>query len=95
MKSQSLAGFVQDSLVSKTQAFNRGTHAEQFYVVRHVRHPAVLIEGGFLTNDDELAKITNDNYREQLADAIADGVIHYCAVEREQATVALHNSGSE
>ncbi|MDQ6861713.1 MAG: N-acetylmuramoyl-L-alanine amidase [Verrucomicrobiota bacterium] len=96
LKSQSLAGFVQDSLVAKTQAFNRGTKAEQFYVVANVRHPAVLIEGGFLTNNDDIGKLATETYREQLAGAIADGVLRYCALSREQAgTLALQSGTSE
>jgi N-acetylmuramoyl-L-alanine amidase len=77
-ESQSLASFVQDALVAKTQAFNRGTRAEQFYVVANVRHPAVLVEGGFLSNNNDLAKITNDAYRQQLASGIGEGVLRYC-----------------
>src|SRR3954447_24342496 len=96
LKSQSLAGFVQDSLVAKTQAFNRGTKAEQFYVVSNVRHPAVLIEGGFLTNDDEINRLATENYREQLAGAIAEGIVRYCSLTSEQATtVALRGDTSE
>src|SRR3954468_1952973 len=47
LESQSLAGFVQQALVTRTQAIDRGTRAEQFYVIANVRHPAVLVEGGF------------------------------------------------
>src|SRR5438477_6524654 len=39
VQSQSLAGFIQQELVSRTQALNRGTKAEQFYVLANVRHP--------------------------------------------------------
>ena len=89
VNSQSLAGFVQESLVAKTQAFNRGTKAEQFYVVANVRHPAVLVEGGFLSNSDDVNKLTTEAYREQLAGAIADGVLRYASVAAEtQTTVA-------
>ena len=86
LESQSLAGFVQDSLVSHTQAFNRGTHAEQFYVVANVRHPAVLVEGGFLSNSDDVLKLGTEPYREQLAAAIADGVVHYRDIARQRQT---------
>lgn len=56
-ESQSLAGFVQEALVARTHAFDRGTRAEQFFVVANVRHPAVLVEGGFLSNNDDIAKL--------------------------------------
>ena len=77
VESQSLARFIQEQLVAHTQAINRGTKAEQFYVLANVRHPAVLVEGGFLTNKNEIGKLADANYREQLAVAISDGVLKY------------------
>jgi N-acetylmuramoyl-L-alanine amidase len=77
VESQSLAQCVQQQLVAHTQAINRGTKAEQFYVLANVRHPAVLVEGGFLSNKNEIGKLANANYREQLAVAITDGILKY------------------
>jgi len=77
LESQSLAQFIQQQLVAHTQAINRGTKAEQFYVLANVRHPAVLVEGGFLTNKNEIGKLLDANYREQLAVAISDGILKY------------------
>ena len=95
LESQSLAGFVQEALVRRTRAFDRGTHTAQFYVVANVRHPAVLVEGGFLTNNDDLTKITTDEYREQLAAAITDGLVHYREIANQQKTLALSGVASE
>ena len=64
-------------LFPRTQAFNRGTRAEQFYVIANMRHPAVLVEGGFLTNNDDVAKLASEEYREKLATAICEGIAHY------------------
>lgn len=83
-ESQSLAEFVQAALVAKTHAANRGTRAQQFFVIAKVRHPAVLVEGGFLTNKDEVGKLTNEEYREQLASAIVDGVLRYREAARQR-----------
>ena len=74
---QSLAGFVQEALVARTKAPNRGTKAQQFFVITNVRHPAVLVEGGFLTNKEDIARLSSDEYREQIAAAISDGIIRY------------------
>jgi N-acetylmuramoyl-L-alanine amidase len=79
LESQNLAGFIQESVVAQTQATNRGTRQQQFFVVANVRHPAVLVEGGFLTNKDEALKLTNADYREQMAAGIADGIVNYRA----------------
>src|SRR5947207_2273052 len=72
-ESQSLATFVQEALVARTHALNRGTKAQQFFVLANVRHPAVLVEGGFLTNKEDIGKLTDADYREQIAAAIEDG----------------------
>jgi N-acetylmuramoyl-L-alanine amidase len=77
LESQSLAGFIQDSLVRQTQAANRGTKPQQYFVIANVQHPAVLVEGGFINNQLELAKLGTEQYREQLASAICDGVVRY------------------
>jgi N-acetylmuramoyl-L-alanine amidase len=88
--SQSLAGFIQESLVLRTQAFNRGTRTEQFYVIANVRHPAVLVEGGFLTNQDDVAKLASGEYRERMATAICEGILHYRdALRGRQSTLAV------
>jgi N-acetylmuramoyl-L-alanine amidase len=89
LESQSLAGFIQEALVARTQAANRGTKAGQFFVIANVRHPAALVEGGFLTNKEDVAKLANWDYREQMAAAITEGILRYRDVmEQRQATLA-------
>ena len=85
-ESQSLAAFIQEALVAHTQAVNRGTSPQQFFVIANVRHPAVLVEGGFLTNTDEMNKLATGDYREQIAAAISDGVMRYREVLQQQRT---------
>jgi N-acetylmuramoyl-L-alanine amidase len=77
LESQSLAGFIQDALVTHTHAVNRGIKTEQFFVLANVRHPAVLVEGGFISNKDDAGKLADPEYREQIAAAISDGILHY------------------
>lgn len=85
--SQSLAGFVQQALVARTNAMDRGVRTQQFYVIANVRHPAVLVEGGFLSNAEDLTKITTEDYRQQLAVAISEGIVRYSELLRERDTV--------
>ena len=86
VESQSLATFIQESLVAHTQAVNRGTRPEQFFVIANVRHPAVLVEGGFLTNKEDVAKLANNDYREQMATAISEGILRYRETLQEERT---------
>jgi N-acetylmuramoyl-L-alanine amidase len=89
IESQSLAEFIQEALVTRTQAVNRGTKAERFFVIANVRHPAVLVEGGFLTNKEDIAKLASGDYREQMAAGIAEGILHYRDLTKQrQGTVA-------
>jgi N-acetylmuramoyl-L-alanine amidase len=70
---------------------DRGTRPQQFFVIANVRHPAVLVEGGFLTNAQEMNRLVTADYREQIAAAISDGVLRYRDVLREQRTPPAAN----
>ena len=87
--SQSLARFIQDAMIARTKAPDRGTKAEQLFVLDHVAVPAVLVEGGFL-NKEEIAKLETNDYREQMAAAISEGILRYRDVLKErQLTLAV------
>ena len=88
VESESLAGFVQQALIAHTQAVDRGTRPQQFFVIANVRYPAVLIEGGFLTSKEDVQKLANAEYREELAVAISDGVMQYRDALQTQRTPA-------
>jgi N-acetylmuramoyl-L-alanine amidase len=95
-ESQSLASFIQDALVAHTQAVNRGTKPEQFYVLANAWHPAVLVEAGFITNRSDVSKLENEQYRDQIARAVSEGIMAYReAVRRNQPTLALAVPRSE
>ena len=46
-------------------------------MLRHASVPAVLVEGGFLTNSKDASIFKNTKGRQAAADAIAAGVISY------------------
>jgi N-acetylmuramoyl-L-alanine amidase len=54
-----------------------GTVKERLYVVAHAAMPAVLIESAFLSNPFDYAKLSSSDWRQQIAQAIADGIIQY------------------
>src|SRR5207302_1670285 len=66
-ESQRLAGFIQEALVARTRAVDRGTRTSEFFVVTNVTAPAVLIEGGFLTNKEDISRLATEDYRDQIA----------------------------
>lgn len=72
-----LAHCVQKSLLRTTGAVDRGVRRARFYVLRYASCPAILVEAGFLTNRIEEQKILTPEYREQLAKAVAEGILAY------------------
>ena len=93
-ESQSLAGSIQEALVVRTRALDRGTKPRQFFVIANVTAPAALVEGGFLTNKEDISKLASENYREEIAAAVADGILRYRnAVKQRQSALAVTNSG--
>jgi len=95
LASQSLARFIQEAMVARTKAPDRGTKAEQLFVITNVAVPAVLVEAGFL-NKEDIAKIESNDYREQMAAAISEGILRYRDVLKErQLTLAVTGPGTE
>ncbi len=63
---------LQRVLVQSTGAVDRGVrHARFMGVLRGQQRPAVLIEGGYLSNTAEARKIALPSYRQSLAEAVA------------------------
>ena len=70
-----LAVKVQGTVVHAIGMEDRGVrHVRYIEVLRGQNRPAILIEGGYLSNSSEAAKIENPAYREKLAKAVADAL---------------------
>ena len=54
-----------------------GIKGANFYVLKGARMPAVLIEVGFVSNPKEELLLKNTFYRQQIAEAICDGIQEY------------------
>ena len=72
-----LAYQLQKSLVNDLPANDRGLRRARFAVLRTAEMPAVLIEGGFLSDPVEQKKIADSKYRDEMAAAIVRGVLAY------------------
>ncbi|MBP2631577.1 MAG: cell wall hydrolase/autolysin [Firmicutes bacterium] len=75
--SEKLADDIQKSLIKFTEATDKGTEKENFYVLRNNKVPAILVEMGFITNKIEADKLNSDVYRDELVNGIYDGIINY------------------
>jgi N-acetylmuramoyl-L-alanine amidase len=77
VESRELAGFLGTSLEARTQASHRGIQRRALFLVQHARGPAVLVEGGFLSHPQERQRLGRPEYRQVLAEALAEGVVEY------------------
>lgn len=74
LKSSVLADTMLKHLVSEWGTRNRGTLTAKFVVIHNNTVPAVLIECGFITNDNDFQKIKDPAYQKKAAKALFDAV---------------------
>ncbi len=72
-----LATFVNNQIVNNLNMKNRGVKQEQYYVIRNMVIPSILVELGFLTNTEDNSKMTNDEYVKLFAESIYNGILQY------------------
>ena len=53
-----------------------------FYVLAGARMPAVLLEVGFISHEDEGRKLRTREYQERVADAVLEGIRTFRAETR-------------
>lgn len=75
ISSEKFADIVLDSIDDNIETRNRGTKTADHVVTRSCTMPAILIEVGFLSNKEELALMITDEFCDDFAKAIADGII--------------------
>src|SRR6476620_1219455 len=70
-----LANGIQAKLMTIPNSKNGGVHTANFRVLRNARCPAVLVECGYLSNRSEGSQARDWEYRELLADRIAEAIV--------------------
>src|SRR4029453_13943282 len=70
-----LANGIQQKLATIPHSASRGVHTANFRVLRLANCPAVLVECGFLSNRNDGNQARDWEYRELLADRIAEAIV--------------------
>lgn len=71
----SLAQRIERELSTIPGSVNRGVRTANFRVLRNAKYPSVLVECGFLSNRGEGRSARSEEYRELLADKIAEAIV--------------------
>jgi N-acetylmuramoyl-L-alanine amidase len=70
-----MANRIQQKLMTIPNSANGGIHTANFRVLRLANCPAVLVECGYLSNRSEGNQARDSEYRELLADRIAEAIV--------------------
>ena len=74
-----------------TNTFDRGIKRARFSVLSGIRHPAIILEGGFMSHPYEARLIHNEKYQAALASGIAAAVGKYRLAVTPRAVGAATN----
>lgn len=77
LASNELADSILKSVILSTKAKSRGVKHGNLAVLRKTLMPAALVEGGFITNPQELAKLRDPNHLKLISWGIAQGIHAY------------------
>lgn len=84
---EKLARLVQAQLVEATGLRNRGVKYANYYVLRKTNMPAILVELAFISNLAEEKDLSNPDFQDVCARAIAAGVKQYFGIKEEVSAV--------
>ena len=73
-ESSDLAIRLQTELINKTKANDRGVKQADFFVLRGAAMPSVLLELGFISNEEEERKMMDAKYQNEQVAAIVNGI---------------------
>ncbi len=76
-ESEDLASIIQMELDKKLETPNRGVKQAGFYVLIGASMPNVLVEVGYLSNPSEEKKLKRADHKQQIAEAIVNGIKHF------------------
>lgn len=82
LHSKRLAHAVLRQVIACTQAKSRGVKQANYAVIRETTMPAILIEGGFVTNSAELQRLKDPLYLKRIAWGIMRGIQDYILHEQ-------------
>jgi N-acetylmuramoyl-L-alanine amidase len=72
-----LSKTIEDEILKSDSWENKGVKRENFAVLRYTKMPSTLIECGFITNEEDRARLSRDEVLKKLAKSISGGIIKY------------------
>lgn len=76
-RGEALAASVQTKLQDVSAYAREGVKEGDFYILNCTSLPGILVEFGFLSNAEEEALLVSEDYRKQMCDAVALGILNF------------------
>lgn len=74
-KGKEYATIIHNDLIKKLGSNDLGVKSANFVVLKKTKMPAVLVEIGCLTNDQELEKLNTEEYRQKAAESLCESIL--------------------
>jgi N-acetylmuramoyl-L-alanine amidase len=72
-----LANCINTRIVEQTDTINRGVKTADFVQLMNTKMVSALVEGAFISNPDEEAKLNDSGFRDMIAEGIYKGITEY------------------
>ncbi len=79
----SLDTSIKKGVVIKHKMKNRGVRPGLFYVLALAKRPGVLIEVGFISNQEELKKLQTESFQTDMSNAIVEGILKFSRAQKK------------
>ena len=76
-QSRELADKLQDELTKTLNSKNEGVIQQSFAVVRNTQSPAVLVEVGYMIVPEDMVKLKDENYQDDVAKSMLNAITRY------------------
>ncbi|MGN1387373.1 MAG: N-acetylmuramoyl-L-alanine amidase [Bacillus sp. (in: firmicutes)] len=87
-----LADSVQKQLCISTGLRNRGVKQANFHVLRETKMTSILVECGFMTNEEEMKLLKTETFRRACAEAIVKGITETYQLQEKRNTTSIATS---
>lgn len=78
-----LATMVHNQILSVTGANDMYVRPNDYVVIRETNMPAILVETGYLSNAEDVQRLSSQEYQSKMAYGIAAGILEYINCESE------------
>ncbi len=89
-----MAQYVQESLTSEANRHDRGVRQAGFLVLHATSMPSVLVELGYISNNEEASYLASSNGQKRLSQCIIKAFDNYYTDLKKQSTVSTPDKGT-